>query len=116
LMATATAQLIATVPVWDYLINPGDATNPNPKGLPGRQVKVTLSYAQGQSASPVTLLGTDPVVVKTDPNGFWQVNLVPNNKISPSGTIYTVEIEGYRSYVIQVTDVGAPAIGWQSSA
>jgi hypothetical protein len=115
-MATSTAQAIATVPVYDYLMAPGDPTNTNPQGLRGKKVKVTLSYAQSQSASPVTFLGTDPVIVETDLNGFWQVHLVANNKINPAGTLYTVEIEGNRNYLINVTDVGVPGIGWQSSA
>src|SRR6266704_2145657 len=115
-MATSTAQAIATVPVYDWLMATGDPLNATPKGLPGKKVTIQLTYSLSQSASPVTLLGTDPVVLQTDPNGFWQANLVPNNKISPTGTLYKVEIEGYRSYLVNVTDVGAPAIGWQSSA
>src|SRR6266702_3416391 len=115
-MATSTAQAIATVPVYDWLMATGDPLNATPKGLPGKKVTIQLTYSLSQSASPVTLLGTDPVVLQTDPNGFWQANLVPNNKVSPTGTLYKVEIEGYRSYLVNVTDVGAPAIGWQSSA
>lgn len=115
-MATSTAQAIATVPVWDYFLPPGDPTNTNPKALIGKRVKITLTYGLAQSANPVTLLGTDPVNLLTDANGFFQANLVPNNKISPAGTLYNVEIEGYRSYLINVTDVGVPAGGWQSSA
>lgn len=115
-MATSTAQALATVPVWDYLMNTGDPLSTSPKGLGGKKGKITLTYSLAQSANPVTLLGTDPIPFTTDPNGFWQVNLVPNNKISPTGTLYSVEIEGYRSYLILVTDVNVPGIGWQSAA
>src|SRR5207247_57183 len=109
-------QALATGQLWDYLMEPRDPMSTKPKGLSGRRVKISLTYGLSQSASPVTLLDTEPVGVTTDGNGFWQANLVPNNKVSPAGTLYKVEIEGYRSYLVNVTDVAAPGIGWQSSA
>jgi hypothetical protein len=119
-MATSTAQTVPLVALYDYYLAPGDpSTATTSKGKVGRQIKVTLQYDKAVTLSP------DPVVwvaqeaiysALTDANGFWQVNLVPNNKITPANTYYTVEIEGGPSYKVQLTDVGVPAAGWQSSA
>src|SRR6266566_2505832 len=80
-----------------------------------RAVNGNLDSASDRDRSRLRLADGDRGTSKCDPKGFWQANLVPNNKISPTGTLYKVEIEGYRSYLVNVTDVGAPAIGWQSS-
>jgi hypothetical protein len=119
-MATSTAQTVPLVELYDYYLAPGDpVTATTSKGKSGRTVKVTLNYDKGVTLSP------DPIVwvaqettytALTDLNGFWHVYLVPNNKISPANTYYTVEIEGGPSYQVQLTDVGVPAVGWQSSA
>lgn len=116
-MATSTKQAVATVPVYDYLLNPGDATLTSSPGLGGKRVKVTLAYDKARSIAPVTWLENLTVYsALTDANGFWQVNLVPTDNITPSGTYYIVEVEGYLSYKINPTLAGVPGIGWQSSA
>src|SRR5947208_8244122 len=116
-MATSTKQVVATVPVYDYLLNPGDAVLTNPPGLGGKRVKVTLAFDKARSSPPVTWLPNSAVYsTLTDPNGFWQVNVVPTDQINPSGTYYVVEIEGYLSYKINPVAAGVPGVGWQSSA
>jgi hypothetical protein len=116
-MATSTVQTVATVPVYDYYLPPGDPTLTNPPGLAGKRVKVTLAYDKARTISPVTWLENLTVYsTLTDKNGFWQVNLVPTDNITPSGTYYIVEVEGYLSYKINPTQAGVPGIGWQSAA
>src|SRR5438046_4071650 len=115
-MATSTAQAVATIPVYDYALAPGDPTSSTPKGLPGRRVKVTLDYSQATSQNPVTALEGAPVITQTDGNGFWQVNVVATDKLNPSGVVYQVEVEGRPAYLINPVAAGVPGIGWQSSA
>lgn len=118
-MATSTKQTVATVPVYDYLLAPGDAVLTAPPGLAGRRVKVTLAYDKAQSIAPnpiTWIAGQTTYSAITDANGFWQVNVVPTNRLTPSGTYYVVELEGFLSYKINPTDVAVPAPGWASSA
>lgn len=116
-MATSTKQVVATVPVYDYLLNPGDAVLTGAPSLAGKQVKVTLAYDKARSISPVTWLENLTVYsTKTDQNGFWQVNVVPTDNITPANTYYIVEVEGYLSYKINPILAGVPGVGWQSSA
>lgn len=116
-MATSTKQVVATVPVYDYVQNPGDAVLTSAPPLAGKQVKVTLAYDKARSISPVTWLENLTVYsTKTDANGFWQVNVVPTDNITPANTYYIVEVEGYLSYKINPLLAGVPGVGWQSSA
>jgi hypothetical protein len=119
-VANSTAQTIPLVEIYDYLLASGDpASATTAKGQSGRQVKVTLQYDRALTIAPDVVVWAQQAAVYsalTDLNGFWHVFLVPNNKISPANTYYTVEVEGGPSYQIQVTDVAVPAPGWQSSA
>lgn len=119
-MATSSKQNVPLIEVYDYELASGDPSSATTSaGLAGKKVKITLSYDKALTISPDPVVWTEPEPVYTaltDPNGFWHVFLVPNNKISPANTFYTVQIEGYKTYQITVTDVGVPAIGWQSSA
>jgi hypothetical protein len=116
-MATSTKQTVATVEVYDYLLNSGDATLTIAPGLGGKRVKVTLAYDKARTINPVTWLENQTVYAAiTDPNGFWHVFVPPTDNITPANTYYIVEVEGYLSYKINPTQAGVPAIGWQSSA
>lgn len=116
-MATSTKQTLSTVPVYDYLMPTGDPTLTNPAGLLGKRVKVTLAFDKARSTSPITWLGSQTVYsTLTDQNGFWQVNVVPTDQITPSGTYYIVEVEGGPTYKINPLAAGVPAAGWASSA
>jgi hypothetical protein len=119
-MANSTAQTIPLIEIYDYFLAPGDpATATTSKGKAGRTVKITLQYDKALTIAPDAVVWAAQETVYaalTDGNGFWHVFLIPNNKISPANTYYSVEIEGGLNYQIQVTDVGVPAPGWQSSA
>jgi len=120
-MATSTAQTIPLIEVYDYVLASGDpASATTAKGLVGKRVKATLQYDKALTIAPDAVIwsaaGQATYAALTDGNGFWHLFLTPNNKISPANTYYTVEVEGGPSYQIQVTDVGVPAVGWQSSA
>jgi len=102
---------VATVPVWDRIND--SAGNP----IPNIDVFVTLNFNQATSASPVTNVEAVQQKVTTDPTGTWTVNVVPVNKLSPSGCVYNVRTP-YQSYDINPTDVNVPVgppAGWQSS-
>ena len=119
-MATSTTQTIPLTEVYDYVLATGDPSSATTaKGLAGQKVKVTLNYDRALTIAPDVVVWVPAQTVYTavtDGNGFWHVFLVPNNKISPANTFYTVEVEGKLNYQIQVTDVAVPAPGWQSSA
>ncbi len=103
---------VATVPVWDRIND--SAGNP----IPNIDVFVTLNFNQATSASPVTNIEAVQQKVTTDPTGTWTVNVVPVNKLSPSGCLYNVRTP-YQSYDINPTDVNVPVgppAGWQSSS
>jgi hypothetical protein len=102
---------VATVPVWDRIND--SAGNP----IPDVDVYVTLNFNQATSTSPVTNVEAVQQKVTTNPTGTWTVNVVPVNKLSPSGCLYNVRTP-YQSYDINPTDVNVPVgppAGWQSS-
>ncbi|MFI4977545.1 MAG: hypothetical protein ACHQC8_02540 [Solirubrobacterales bacterium] len=116
-MATSTKQTVALVEVYDYELGDGDPTLLNAPSLAGKKIKVTLQYDKARSTSPVTWVGNEPVYsAVTDQNGFWHVFVQPTDQITPSGTYYLVQVEGYRTYRINPVLAGIPGIGWQASA
>jgi hypothetical protein len=116
-MATSTKQNVALVEVYDYELASGDPSAATAAGLAGKKVKVTLQYDKARSTAPIVWTDPQPVYTAvTDSNGFWHVFVVPTDNITPSGTYYLVQIEGYRTYRINPVLAGIPGVGWQSSA
>jgi hypothetical protein len=109
-------QVIPTFIVYDYLI--GDDGKP----IVGAVVSLTLNYPQANFTNPIVGIEPTPVFSNpTDGNGYWQVS-VPANvgnppTITPLNSLFTVEVVGSaRRYQVSVSNIGVPAVGWQSSA
>src|SRR5262245_56772684 len=101
--SSSSAQSVPTQQVFDYLYDSqGNA-------LKGKQVVITLSVANATSITPQVALGPINIVVVTDQNGFWSVNLIPNANINPANTTYTIQPEvGLDAYAISIPSAGGP--------
>src|SRR2546430_520826 len=95
----STPQTITTRIVFDYLYDPLG------KAVPNVRVNVTLNFASASVTSPI--VNVDPIqeVATTDTNGYWQLALVPNDTLTPTGTLYTVTTP-FNSYDISLPSGG----------
>lgn len=101
---------VATITVYDLLAD----SHGNP--LANWPVKITLNYAQASSVTPVAQIAAQESIVTTDSTGKWTVQLIANDNINPSGTLYVVKADTFQPYLINVTSTSVPVGGWQSSA
>src|SRR5215472_6873347 len=83
-------QTITTRQVFDYIYAPGDPTVTNAPAIKNLEVIAYFNFNGANVTSPVVNLGPNQVRTTTDSNGFWQLNLVPNDTVNPSGTIWTI--------------------------
>src|SRR5215469_2849561 len=77
-------QTVTTRQVFDYLYSTSG------KAIVGAQVNVILAFNGASVTSPVVNVGELQQSTTTDQNGFWQLNLIPNDTITPSRTLYSV--------------------------
>jgi hypothetical protein len=102
--ATSGLQTLSTVVVFDY-----EYTADN---LPLVNGEILVWLGQDQATVSNVVLESKRIRVVTDANGFWQLNLVPNLLIAPSGTFYVVRTP-FRTYRVAIPGGTGP---FQASA
>jgi hypothetical protein len=102
----STPQVVPTIQVFDYELTPDALV------LNNAQIEIWLSFDLAAAITPLVNLESKRLRLTTDPNGYWQVNLVPNANISPANTVYNIRTP-YRTYQIIVPSAGGP---YQSSS
>jgi hypothetical protein len=93
-------QVITTRGVFDYLIDLAG------KPIVGATVNCILNFNGASVTSPIVNLGEKQQSTTTDQNGFWRLLLTPNDTITPTGTLYTIQSPA-SSYDISVPSGGA---------
>ena len=94
-------QTVTTRGVFDYLLDTAG------KPLVGKTVNCTLNFNGSSVTSPIVNVGELQQSTVTDQNGFWRFLLVPNDIITPSGTLYSINSGNISSYDISVPSGGA---------
>src|SRR5260370_23633660 len=77
-------QYATTVVLFDY------ETTPDGQAFANAEIIVWLGHDKATLGAPAVVLESKRIRVVTDPNGFWQMNLVSNSLITPAGTYYAV--------------------------
>lgn len=94
-------QTVATIGIFDYIY---DETG---VAVSGAKVDVTLQYNQAVNNTPQVSVAPVKYSTRTDTNGNWTLNVVPNLGMTPTGTTYMVSTQ-YNSYEISVPATGGP--------
>jgi hypothetical protein len=96
----STPQVVATVILFDYLLN--DAGAP----IPNARITVLLNSSKPTTTiSPPTSVALTQLVTTTDANGYWQFSLIPNANLNPANTTWTVQTPD-SSYDVTLGSVG----------
>lgn len=95
-------QTVTTRVIFDYI------TDTAGRGVRGAQVNCILNYNAASVTSPVVNVGPVQQTTTTDANGYWQLSVDPNDTLTPSGTVYTIQTP-FNSYDISVPS-GAAAV------
>lgn len=93
-------QTITTRGVFDYLESTAG------KAIVGATINCTLNFNGASVTSPIVNVGELQQSTTTDQNGFWRFNLVPNDTLTPTGTLYTIQTP-VNTYDISVPSGGA---------
>ena len=93
-------QTITTRGVFDYLENTAG------KPIVGATINCTLSFNGASVTSPIVNVGELQQSTTTDQNGFWRFALIPNDTLTPTGTLYQIGTPG-STYDISVPSGGA---------
>ena len=93
-------QTITTRGVFDYL----ESTAGKP--IIGATINCTLNFNGASVTSPIVNVGELQQSTTTDQNGFWRFNLIPNDTLTPTGTLYTIQTP-INTYDISVPSGGA---------
>src|SRR5262245_19427863 len=94
-------QVIATRQVFDYVYAPGDPTLTTLPPVKNADVIAYFNYNQANTTGTIVNIGPNQVRTQTDNNGQWVLNLVPNDVITPAGTLWTIRTP-YESFDISV--------------
>jgi hypothetical protein len=93
-------QIITTRGVFDYL----ESTTGKP--IIGATINCTLNFNGASVTSPIVNVAELQQSTTTDSNGFWRFSLIPNDTLTPTGTLYTIQTP-VSSYDISVPSGGA---------
>lgn len=97
----SSAQSVSTRVIFDYI------TDTAGKGVKGAQVNCVLNCNSASVTSPIVNVGPVQQTTTTDTNGYWQLGVNPNDTLTPSGTVYTIQTP-YNSYDISVPSGATP--------
>ena len=94
-----------------------DALYPDGTACVGREVSVRLIDGGAGGSTDTAVIG-DARVVRLDANGHAEVDLVPNEELTPAGTFYRLSLVGSVSNLVRNIEVpvSATPISWADNA